>query len=560
MNSIRLHRIQYLLQIKRVVFILFVLSASLSFIGCKKTDNSFKNTKNEVLDGIEAIMFQQPESLDSLLGEVDTTTITQHEQARINTIRGLFYFENEEYDKSIKELEKAETFFLSQGDYYHLNINKLVKAFTFEYLNLDNNAASLYVECEIYFNTNHLDKFKFYASLGLFRMSKHLNLDEKVLIKQLKEAAGKFKDPNYDGLLYATMGVFEKNDSLKSIYYEKAKSDFISVHHWSRVYATELNLLFVKIRLDQSEKTQLYYNNFNNTGYFYTPTTRQRMRYSYGQVYLYAKQGKDKQSIEVANQVLKEAVALNVPKVETDCVQMLAYLYKRTGDFKNAHIMLERYSGIREKNLEALQQNRLLALGAQYRYGELEREKLELKIKAQKYLLIIGVICLIFILVISIVWILLKKSKYEHEIMKLKNVEIEDQIKNLISSLAKKDNINENLVRHAEDLSVRYHDSRSITDFMEAIDQKKIKTWMEYEACFLKLRPGWIEKLKQAVPELTATDLKYCMCFYFNLNNFRIAELCETGADGVKSAKKRIRDKFSLNDAKEIYIFLKGIE
>lgn len=38
-----------------------------------------------MLDGIKSIMFQQPESLDSLLGEVDTTTFTQNEKERISS-------------------------------------------------------------------------------------------------------------------------------------------------------------------------------------------------------------------------------------------------------------------------------------------------------------------------------------------------------------------------------------------------------------------------------------------------------------------------------------------
>lgn len=554
-----LRQIPYLLLIKRIALAFFVLIASLSFSGCNQTDNCSNRDRCEMLDSIESQMFQRPENLDSLLGKIDTTNITPFEQARIRSIRGLSQFENGEYDKSIKELEKAETFFLNQRDDYHLNICKLIKAFTFEYLNLDHNAASLYVECENYFNANHQDKFKFYASLGLFRMSKQLKLDEKVLIDRLKMAVLQFNDPNYNGLLYATMGVFEKNDSLKSIYYEKAKSELKSEHRWSRVYAIELNSLIVRITHDPSEDTQLYYDNFNNRDYLYTPTSRQKMRYKFLQAYLYAKQGKDKQSIEVAHQVLSEVMTLNITSVETECVKLLANLYKRTSDFKNAHTMLERYHSLQKKDLDALQQNQMLALGAHYRYSELEREKLELRMQVQRSFLIIGAISLILIFFLSIGWFLLKENRYKQEILKLKNMEIEDQINNLLRSLENQENKNETLIRQAEELKVQYNDSLSISDFLKAIDQNQITTWMQFEACFLNLRPGWVEKLKQAMPELTPTDLKYCMCIYFDLNNFTVSKLCETGVDGVKSAKKRIRDKFSLKDAKEINIYLKGI-
>jgi DNA-binding CsgD family transcriptional regulator len=50
------------------------------------------------------------------------------------------------------------------------------------------------------------------------------------------------------------------------------------------------------------------------------------------------------------------------------------------------------------------------------------------------------------------------------------------------------------------------------------------------------------------------------MCLYFNLNNYKISKICEISDDGVKAAKKRLRDKFSLNDSTALYFFLKNID
>ena len=504
-------------------------------------------------------MFQRPENLDSLLTGVDTTNITPYEQARMSSIRGLSKFEKGEIDQSIKELEKAETSFIRQGDQFHNYINKLIRAFTLEQLVLNDQAAELFVDCDHYFGRNHLDTYQFYATLGLFRLSKQLNLDKKALIDRLQKSAHQFNDPNYYGLLYATMGVSEKNDSIKKVYYEQARSYIRRVNRWSRIYAIDLNSLFARITEDPSESTQLYYDHFNKRDYSYAPTDKQRMRYKYGQAYLYAKQGKIKESIEVAHRVLKEATVLNILFVETECVKLLAFLYKRTNDFKNAHAMLEQYQSLQEKDLGSLQQSRLLALGAHYRYSELEREKLELKVRNQRYLFLMVAISLVFTVVFSIFWHSLKKSKYDREILKLKNIEIEDQISRLILSLGKQKNKNEELIKNAEELKVQYSDSLRVSDFLQAIDKNRISNWMEYEAWFQELRPGWVEKLKQEVPELTATDLKYCMCLCFNLSTYRISRLCDIGVDGVKAAKKRLRDKFSLNEAKEIYFFLKDV-
>lgn len=550
----------YLLLLKRAVFAFFVLSTLISISGCKQTDKSLNKTKNELLDGIEAQMFQHPENLDSLLGKIDTTHITPNEQARIRTIRGLTQFNNGEFDKCIKELEKAETVFINQEDFYHSNVNKLIRAFTFEYLKLDKNATDLYVDCEAYFDKNHFDKFKFYASLGLLRLSKQLILDENTLINQLKQDAKRFNDPIFNALLYSTIGDIEKNDSLSIINYEMSICEFSRAHRWSRVYTIELKTLFTKLRQNPSETAQLFYENFPNKKYSFVPTSEQQLSYRYGQAYLFALQGKNKPSIEVANQVLNEAVASNSSSVESDCVHLLAVLYKKISDFKNAHMMLERYHALVEKSRIALQQNQLLALGAHYRYAKLEQEKLDLKDKVQKSILLLAVIVLFFIVLFSFGWFSLKESRYKQVILQSKNIEIMDQINNLLSSLDKQEEKNDMLIQQVEGLKVQYNDSYKISQLLQALDKKQIATWMEYETCFLSLRPGWVEKLKQEMPELTATDLKYCMCLYFNLNNYTISKLCDVGLDAIKSAKKRIRNKFSLDDATEIYVFLKKFD
>jgi len=505
-------------------------------------------------------MFQYPENLDSLLSKIDTTNITPYEQARISTIHGITQNDKGEFDECIRELEKAETVFINQSDDYHSHINQLIRAFSFEYLGLDSNASDLYVECDNYFEKNHLDKFRFYSSLGLLRMSTHLMLNNTVLIERIKKDAEQFKEPLYEGILYATMGKIEKNDSLSLLYYERAKTIFILAHRWPRVYTIEMNVLFKQLKRSPPETIQLYYNSFTNKKYSYTPTPDQLVDYKFGQAYLFSLQGRNMEAIKVANQEFMESIDLKLPRREFECVRLLSFLYQRIGDFKNAYYTLIRINELSEKNMDALQKSRLLALGAHYRYTELEREKLDLKVKVQKSLLTLSAMTLVFVVIFAVSWFLYKDSKHKQVILKLKNVEIKDQINNLLHSLDNQTNRNADLVKQVEELKVEYNDSSKISEFLQTIDKNQITSWMEYEAIFMSLRPGWIEKLKQEVPGLSATDLKYCMCLYFNLNNYTISKLCEVGSDAIKSAKKRIRDKFSLDDATEIYIFLKKFE
>ena len=134
-----------------------------------------------------------------------------------------------------------------------------------------------------------------------------------------------------------------------------------------------------------------------------------------------------------------------------------------------------------------------------------------------------------------------------------------DQIDKLIGSLEKAKGENSDLIVQVKRLKDQYTESQDVTELLKALEDDQIKTWMEYEAIFVKLKPGWIEKLKNDYPQLSPTDIKYCMCLYFNLNNYTISNLCRVGTDAIKSAKKRIRDKLLLKKASEIYFFLKEI-
>lgn len=538
-------------------FVLAILCILILSDGCKRVSET---SMGAMLDRIESKMFQEPESLDSLLGQLDTIHITPLERARINTIRGVIQYDKGEIEKCISYLEKAETVYLSQEDRYHSTINKLVRAIIFEHLQLADNATRLYIECEEYFARHGHEKFKFYASLALLRMSDQLALDRESLFKGLRQKTEELRDPVYRALLYAAMGASAENDSIKISYYEKAKADFIEAQRWSGAYTAELNILYSKIRQDPSRRTQAYYDRFPDKPYRYTPTSEQYLRYRYAQGYLFAKQGKDMKAIEVIGQVLDDAAEMKIQPVEANCVELLSVLYKHIGDYKYAQQMLERYNGLKANEREAMRRYQVLALGAYYRYTELEQEKLDLRLQVQRFLFIMVVMGLIFVTAFLIAWILLRESRHRQTILKLKNIEVEEQIANLLQSLKAEREKKTDLIRQVQDLQVQYQDASLSSGLLKAIDQKQITTWIEYEVAFQRLRPGWIERLKQQIPELSPTDMKYCMCLYFNLTNYAITNLLGVGDEAVKSAKKRIRNKFSLDESTEIYLYLKKID
>ena len=190
-----------------------------------------------MFEDIEASMFLDPESLDSLVGLIDTTHMSLFDQARLSTIRAKIHSDNGEFAKSIAELEKADSIFLFHNDAYHQTLNKFIKATALEKLLLYSTASELYLECDRFFDENNYDKYGFYTSLGILRMNNELKISTNEIIRNLKNDIRNSNNPLFTALFYATMGHNETNDAVKKEYYELAKSEFLKAQACSIVYA-----------------------------------------------------------------------------------------------------------------------------------------------------------------------------------------------------------------------------------------------------------------------------------------------------------------------------------
>jgi DNA-binding CsgD family transcriptional regulator len=538
----------------------FYLAFIVLFISCRKNDSYDHSNGNEKLQAMEEVMLEYPERLDSLISKIDTIHLTRSDSGRYLLIKGFHHSWQGHYARSIHEISASESIFSDLGDDYHLNINNLVKAFTFEYINLDNDAAGLYLSCNEYFKNKKLEGLKIYSTLGLIRLSNVINLDKAALIDDARANIFKLKSPIFEGLLYATLGIIEKSDSLKINYYELAKKNFILAKSWHRTYSTEINQLFPKIRLDHSVQMEQYYWQLIDKYKFYTPIEFLRMRYRYAQGYLYSKQGKSKDAILTFKNILKELDSKKIPEIELDCVKFLAVLNMRLGNYKEASEYQYQQTELEKENKEILQQNQILALSSHYRFTELEQDKVALKLKYKNTFFLLCIISLVFTFILFLTMHTLKQSRLKREILRLKNIEIEEQFGNLLKSLENQRNKNQSLIEQVETTRSQYKDSQSITRLLLEIEQQQIKSWHELEEKFMELRHVWFNNIRKELPELTPTELRYCICLYLDLSNTSIANLCNVSVEAIKSAKKRLRNKFSLNEASEISDFLKKFE
>ena len=529
-------------------------------VSCGLKDSQKNTLLSDKLTEIEEKMFRDIENLDTLLIGINTSNISPIAEARINTIKGLAQYNKEEYRNCISSLEKAELIFMDAQDEYHLHINWLIKAFAFELLQLEGIALETYVECDTYFRNNGLNALRFYSSLGLLRYSKLIGVKKEELKERIQKDSENLKEPIYNGLFYATLAFTERNQTRQIEYTQKAIEAFSKGGYWGKVYKWELNLLYEIIEKDHSEKTQKYYDQFVHKKYSYSPTLNQILSYRFAQAFLYVRQEKFTDAIKIANEVLIQANKVNDTRLKNECLQNLVFLYSKTGNYKMAFEMKEEFLLLDSKRINSLKRNQLSALGAHYKFTELEKDTYNLKLKAQRRLLLVIVIGFLSISIVVLGWRILQRSIRTRDKLKQEKMGIQQQIDNLLLLFQKSESENKQLISQMENVKSRYNNSLRISEFLRSIENKEIKNWMDFEAHFSVLLPGWIESLKQKAPNLTPADIRYCMCIYFNLSNYTISDLCNISNDGIKSAKKRIRDKLFLTDATEIYGFLKNIE
>ncbi|TKG94557.1 tetratricopeptide repeat protein [Puteibacter caeruleilacunae] len=546
----------HLLMIRWICLLVF----SITIICCSQTEKCSSELTCAQLDSIETVMFKHPNWIDSLLQRVDTTDITEYERARIQTCQGLYFNEKGQFDRSIATLVKAEAFFIKENDEYHVHINRLIRAFAFEQLKLYNEAAKLFIQCDNYFHSNDYKSLKFYSSLGLLRLYEYLKFDKEEQKHKLRILTSELNDEYYNAVLYASMGNVEGVDSVKVWYYQRAKEFYKKVRRWSGVYSMDFNILRVRYRMNNWQEIKGCDTKSFSLGYVYEPTPHQQLRSLYLKASVLGHQQRNKEALVVIKKVHSLAIKLRSAIEEVNSLKVLAILYNRLGDYEQAYQMERQYIAAKDRQEEALNKSQLIALGANYRFTELEREALDSKLKASNFQVMLLVLVILLLAAFWIGWHLVRSKENERKTLVQQNADIENNLQKVNEELQEEKTEKNNLVNKLKVEKMKSVDSDKLTALLSDISNDHINSWIAYEKRFYELLPNYVDRLKQEWPNLTSTEIRYCMCFYFNLENYVVSKLTGNSVNGVKSAKTRLRKKLELETISELYLALKKIE
>lgn len=148
-----------------------------------------------------------------------------------------------------------------------------------------------------------------------------------------------------------------------------------------------------------------------------------------------------------------------------------------------------------------------------------------------------------------------ERDRLQHEI-ELKNRELmskalfiankNDAIENIIDSLSKNKSIdgNEKLKENLQELKKQLNDNEE---------------WENFTSYFEQVNKGFIQKLRERHPNLTANEIRFISLVYLNLNNKEISSLLNITPEYCKKKKQQIAQKMGLASTTQMYQYLAGL-
>ena len=121
------------------------------------------------------------------------------------------------------------------------------------------------------------------------------------------------------------------------------------------------------------------------------------------------------------------------------------------------------------------------------------------------------------------------------------------------------DNLKKDIIIQAE--NTNNHSSQSIRKAVRSIDNfLQIDTsWEQFEKQFVKIFPGFFDRLTAAYPSLTITELKICAYHRMNLDTKEIASLTALTVRTIQTSRYRLKKKLNIPEKMTFFDYIKQL-
>ena len=292
---------------------------------------------------------------------------------------------------------------------------------------------------------------------------------------------------------------------------------------------------------------------------------------------------------------LAEAEKIRDRALLAEFYQHLSELYRTIGDYRLAFDFQQKYNHQKDSIFKSERNLRIAEFEVKYQMEEINQRNEVLQEKNRQRLIYITFLSILSLLIFFLVLLVYSRYKMRIKLLnqdkllqetkikqqKLKNEKLqsdtrlkEEENKKLQLELEHKQrelsNVtlylyqkNENLNQLLEELK-RIEDSGDIANKKDLHSLKRSiqnnlnldQDWERFKTHFDQVHEGFIEKLSQQFPALTAQDLRHCAYIRMNLSTKEISRLINIAPASVQKSRVRLKKKLHLGMEVDLFQFI----
>jgi DNA-binding CsgD family transcriptional regulator len=258
---------------------------------------------------------------------------------------------------------------------------------------------------------------------------------------------------------------------------------------------------------------------------------------------------------QAADQALLLGKEIGSLFTQRDAYQAILLIEKERENFKESLEASENFKRLSDSIQSQLAGGELERLKLQYDFEKAEQAN-QLEKSQIRTRFTIAVIVLAAGLLISVLLVVVIRSRVRQSELKQKNLSQDVEIKNkelttnIIYLVRKNELINDVAERLLEiKQAVPTDHQRAIQNIVLELQRETDNdTWKEFEVRFNQVHGDFYEKLRQQYPDLSPSDEKLCAFLRLNMSTKEIAAITKQNVKSLEVARARLRKKLNLTN------------
>lgn len=256
-------------------------------------------------------------------------------------------------------------------------------------------------------------------------------------------------------------------------------------------------------------------------------------------------------------------------------LERLAWIQANNKQFEKAYKNIKQSKNINENFFSAKRKRNSGFLQVRNRYREelinkdkeLNRINLQLADK-ERAILVFRIVIVSFLFILIFVVLIIRNRKQQKKYQKEKEASVikEQKSKELLAIKNKELTAStlkliekEEIIKTLADQLNASHEHKMTDSLVNSISKSSNSLWEDFNNRFISVNEDFYERLRNAVPDLSPTDLKICALIKLSFSGKEMAHLLGISVNSVHMARHRLRKKMNLDRNTNLSNFIASI-